>query len=52
MIFMLYVNAVMAVLGCQLDYIWDELQSRRMGHTCERFYAWCDVDEFTSTPDL
>lgn len=23
----------MAILGCQLDYIWNELQSRKGGHT-------------------
>jgi hypothetical protein len=26
---------VMAILGCQLDYIWNELQSRNGGHTCD-----------------
>ena len=25
----------MAVPGCQLDYIWKELQSRNGGHTCD-----------------
>ena len=25
----------MAILGCQLDYIWNELQSRNGGHTCD-----------------
>ena len=25
---------VMAVLGCQVDYVWDELQSINGGHTC------------------
>ena len=29
--------AVMAVLGCQLDYVWNELQSRDGEHTSERF---------------
>lgn len=26
---------VMAILGCQLDYTWNELQSRNGGHTCD-----------------
>ena len=25
----------MAISGCQLDYIWNELQSRSGGHTCD-----------------
>ena len=25
----------MAIPGCQLDYIWNELQSRNEGHTCD-----------------
>ena len=25
----------MAILGCQLDYIWNELQSRNGGHPCD-----------------
>jgi len=28
----------MAPLGCQLDYIWKELQSRNGGHTFERLF--------------
>ena len=43
---------VMAILGCQLDYIWNELQSRNGGHTCDRFSAWLEVDESISSPDL
>lgn len=31
---------MMAVLACQLDYIWSALQSRQGGHTCERYLAW------------
>ena len=27
--------SVMAIPGCQLDYIWNELQSRNGGHTCD-----------------
>lgn len=27
--------SVMTIPGCQLDYIWDELQSRNRGHTCD-----------------
>lgn len=34
---------VMAILCCQLDYSWNELQSRRGGYTCERFSAWLEV---------
>ena len=30
-----FVLIVMAILGCQLDCIWDELQSRNGGHTCD-----------------
>ena len=25
----------MAIPGCQLDYIWNEIQSRIGGHTCD-----------------
>lgn len=25
----------MAILGCQLDYIWNKLQSRNGGHSCD-----------------
>lgn len=25
---------IMAILGCQLDYNWNELQSSNGGHTC------------------
>ena len=28
-------EVVMAIPGCQLDYIWNELQSRHGGHTCD-----------------
>ena len=28
-------GSVMAILGCQLDYIWNDLQSRNGGHICE-----------------
>ena len=27
---------VMAIPGCQLDYIWNELHSRNGGHICDR----------------
>lgn len=26
---------VMAISGCQVDYTWNELQSRNGGHTCD-----------------
>jgi hypothetical protein len=26
---------VMAILGCQLNYIWNKLQSRNGGHNCD-----------------
>jgi hypothetical protein len=29
------VYTVVAIPGCQLDYIWNELQSRNGGHTCD-----------------
>jgi hypothetical protein len=29
------IQAVVANPGCQLDYIWNELQSRILGHPCE-----------------
>jgi hypothetical protein len=28
-------SIVMAIPGCQLDYVWNELQSRIGGHTCD-----------------
>jgi hypothetical protein len=33
----LWYPLVMAILGCQLECIWNELQSRKGGHTCKRF---------------
>jgi hypothetical protein len=27
---------VLAIPGCQLNYIWNELQSRNGGHTCDK----------------
>jgi hypothetical protein len=30
-----YLLIVMAIPGCHLDYIWNELQSRNGGHTCD-----------------
>ena len=40
------------IFGCQLDYIWNELQSRNVGHTCKRFSAWFKVDKSPSSLDL
>jgi hypothetical protein len=31
----LFVLTMMAVPGCQLDYIWNELQPRNGGHICD-----------------
>lgn len=45
-------EAVMAPLACQLDHIWSELQSRNEVHTCERIFAWFEMGESTSSPDL
>ena len=28
-------DLVTTIPGCQLDYIWNELQSRNGGHTCD-----------------
>jgi hypothetical protein len=28
-------DSVMGIIGCQLDYIWNELQSRNGGHSCD-----------------
>jgi hypothetical protein len=42
----------MAIIGCQLDYIWNELQSRNEGHTHRRFSAWFEVGESMSSLDL
>ena len=28
-------DGVVAIPGCQPDYIWNELQSRSGGHTCD-----------------
>lgn len=30
-----YDSCMMAFLSCQLDYIWNKLQSRHGGHTCD-----------------
>lgn len=45
-------QSVMAVIGCQLDYVWNELQCRSGGQTRERFPAWFEVGESTSSLDL
>ena len=29
------IRSVVAIPDCQLDYIWNELQSRNGGHTCD-----------------
>lgn len=42
----------MAIVGCQLDYIQNELQSKNGGYTCKRFSSWFEVGELTSSPDL
>lgn len=44
--------AVMAILRCQLNYKWNELQSSHRGHTCESFSACFEVGESTSSTDL
>lgn len=41
-----------AILSCQLDYIWNERQSRNGGHTCGRFSAWFEVGEPAASPDV
>lgn len=45
------VGLVIAVLGYQLEYIWNELHSKIKGHTYMTF-AWFEVDEYTSHLDL
>lgn len=42
----------MAILGCQLVYVWNELQSKNGGHTWDKFSAWFETSESTSSPDL
>lgn len=43
---------VMGILGCQLDNIWTELQSRNGGHICNRFCAWFEMNGFTFSQDI
>lgn len=44
---------VVAILGCQLDYIWNEVQSRNEGHTYERIlFFGLRGGESTSSPGL
>ena len=31
---------MMAILGCQIDCIWNKLQPRNGGLTCEIYFAW------------
>jgi hypothetical protein len=42
----------MAILGCQLDYIWNKLQSSNGDHICDCFSASFEVGESTSSLDL
>lgn len=30
---------VIATLGCQVDYIWNELKAKQAGHTCEGLFS-------------
>jgi len=44
-----------AVPGCRLDHIWNELQSRNGGHTCDPDLEASDLgcwDDTTFDPDL
>ena len=43
---------VIDIIGGQLGYIWNELQSKNGGHTYERFFACFEVGESTSNPDF
>ena len=40
---------VMVILGCQLDYILNELQFRNGGHTCEDIFVSFELTESTSS---
>lgn len=42
---------VMTIIGCQINYIWNELGSEMEGIS-ERFVAWCEINESLSSPDL
>lgn len=42
----------MALLGYQLDNVWNELQSRNGGHIYEIFFAWFEVGESISSWEL
>lgn len=41
------VELVIADLDCQLDYIWNEEQSRDGAHISDRFFTWFEVDKST-----
>ena len=45
-------TTVMAILGCQLDCIWNEQQSRNGGHTYEESCAWFEMGRSTPSLDL
>lgn len=45
-------DCVMAILGCQLDYFWNEVQSRNGELTCERFSAGFRVGETPCSLEL
>lgn len=45
------IYTMVAILGCQVDYNWNELQSRNEGYTIERFSVCFEVVESTSSPD-
>jgi hypothetical protein len=36
-------GSVMTDLGCQLDYIWNELKTQAAGHICEGFSVTCII---------
>lgn len=43
---------LMAIIVSQIENIWNEIQSRNRYHTCKWFFAWFEVCESTSNPDL
>lgn len=47
-----WLQEVMAILGCQLDYIWYELKPKNGGHSYEGVLLNLEWEKSTSNPDL
>lgn len=43
---------VIATLGCQVDYIWNELKAKQAGHTCEGLFFSTESFKVGRLPEI